>query len=260
VKLPDRVSRLAAPAVGLAVVLVMLESLSRSGVIPRASFPPVTEIFDRLWDLLRTSEYWLTIGRTLRAWGIAMVIGVLIAVPLGMLIGSSRTGYLASKLTIDFLRPIPSVALIPLVILLVGGGPEAKITLAVYASIWPILYNTVYGLGEVDPLLTETARACGTPRRRIATSVALPCAAPFVVTGVRLSAAIALIVVVSTEFLAGASRGIGNTILQASSGAGRMDIVLAATLVAGAIGFAINEGLERLARRAFPWSTVAGAA
>jgi NitT/TauT family transport system permease protein len=245
---------------GLLAVLALWEATIRVGLVDARFVPPPSVVLVRVAELLGREAFLRDVIATVLAWAIALGIAVAVAVPAGLVLGSVRAVRIATRALVELLRPIPSVALIPLVILLVGGGPEAKITLAVYASIWPILYNTVYGLGEVDPLLTETARACGTPQRRIATSVALPCAAPFVVTGVRLSAAIALIVVVSTEFLAGASRGIGNTILQASSGAGRMDIVLAATLVAGAIGFAINEGLERLARRAFPWSAVAGAA
>jgi NitT/TauT family transport system permease protein len=245
---------------GLLTVLAAWEAIARVGLVDARFVPPPSVVLVRLAELLGREAFLRDVIATVLAWAIALGIAVAIAVPAGLVLGSVRAVRVATRALVELLRPIPSVALIPLVILLVGGGPEAKITLAVYASIWPILYNTVYGLDEVDPLLTETARACGTPRLRLATSVALPCAAPFVVTGVRLSAAIALIVVVSTEFLAGASRGIGTTILQASSGAGRMDIVLAATLVAGAIGFTINEGLERLARRTFPWSTVTGAA
>jgi NitT/TauT family transport system permease protein len=244
---------------GLLVAVGIWESVTRAGLVDARFVPPPSVVFVRVAELLGTEAFLRDVIATVLAWAIALGTAVAVAVPAGLVLGSVRAVRVATRALVELLRPIPSVALIPLVILLVGGGPEAKITLAVYASIWPILYNTVYGLGELDPLLTDTARACGVPRRRVAVSVALPAAAPFVVTGVRLSAAIALIVVVSTEFLAGASRGIGSAILQASSGAGRMDIVLAATLVAGTIGFAINEGLERLVRTVFPWSTVAAA-
>jgi NitT/TauT family transport system permease protein len=143
-----------------------------------------------------------------------------------------------------------------LVILVVGGGPEAKITLAVYAAVWPILFNTTYAMAEIDPLLVQSARSCGAGRVGVLLAVALPHAAPFVFTGIRLAGAIALIVVVSTEFLAGASRGIGNFILDASVGGGRMDLVLAGTVVAGIVGYALNESLTALGRRWFRWSAV----
>jgi NitT/TauT family transport system permease protein len=100
----------------------------------------------------------------------------------------------------------------------------------------------------------DTARACGAGRLRTLATVAVPYAAPFVFTGIRLSAAIALIVVVSTEFLAGATLGIGTVILTASSGAGRMDLVLAGAVTAGIIGYLVNEGLAALGRRWLGWS------
>lgn len=241
---------------GLAVFLALWEGTVRSGLVQERFLPPPSVVLGQVVGLLGDESFLRDVIASILAWAIALGIAVAIAVPVGLVLGSVPLVRVATRAIVEFLRPIPSVALIPLVILLVGGGPEAKITLAVYAAIWPILYNTIYALDEIDPLLLETARSCGTSRVRTLTDVALPHAAPFIFTGIRLSGAIALILVVSTEFLAGASRGIGNFILEASSGAGRMDLVLAATLIAGLVGFLINDGLERLGRRLFGWSTI----
>lgn len=233
----------------------------RTGLVQERFLPPPSTVLAGVIDLLGDVPFLRDVIASVLAWAIALLIAIAIAVPLGLVLGSVPGIRVATRAIVEFLRPIPSVALIPLVILLVGGGPEAKITLAVYAALWPILYNTIYALDEIDPLLLETARACGTGKGRMLTSVALPHAAPFIFTGIRMSGAIALILVVSTEFLAGASRGIGNFILEASMGAGRIDLVLAATVIAGLIGYLINDGLERLGRRLFGWSTLsAGAA
>ncbi len=161
----------------------------------------------------------------------------------------------ATRAVVEFLRPIPSVALIPLAIVAMGGGSTTKIALAVYAAVWPILFNTIYALAEIDPLLLDTARSFGLSKARTMATVSLPHALPFIFTGIRLAASIALILIVSTEFLAGARTGIGTFILEASSGAGRMDLVLAGTTVAGVFGLAVNEALERLGRRLFRWQT-----
>lgn len=241
---------------GLIAFLVLWEGAVRAELLDDRFVPPPSIVLARLVGLFGQEAFLRDVIATVLAWAIALVIAIGIAVPAGLVLGSAATVRVATRAIVEFLRPIPSVALIPLVVLLVGGGPEAKITLAVYASVWPILYNTVYALSEIDPLLLETARSCGASGARTVTSVALPHAAPFVFTGIRMSAAIALILVVSTEFLAGASRGIGTFILEASSGGGRMDLVLAATLVAGAVGYLINDGLERLGRRLFGWSTL----
>ncbi|GAA3555357.1 ABC transporter permease [Amycolatopsis ultiminotia] len=246
--------------IGLLGFLLIWEAVVRVGWVDQNDLPPPTVVFARIGQLLGDVEFVRDVVASALAWVIAMAISVVIAVPAGLVLGSVRWLREATKAVVEFLRPIPSVALIPLVLIVIGGGPEAKISLAVYASVWPILFNTIYALAEIDPLLVETARSYGTPRSRILTSVALPHAAPFVFTGIRMAAAISLIVVISTEFLAGAKLGIGQFVLEASSGANRMDLVLAGTVVAGVLGFIVNEGLERLGRRLFRWSTDEGTA
>ena len=128
---------------------------------------------------------------------------------------------------IEFMRPIPSVALIPLGILLWGQGFTMKVILVAYATAWPILYNTIYGVHDVDPIAVQTARAFGLKRGAILRHIDLPSAAPFIFTGIRISASIGLIVVVGCELLASAESGIGSFILFVSSSGGQMDSVLA---------------------------------
>jgi NitT/TauT family transport system permease protein len=241
---------------GLLGFFLIWEGAVRAGLVDKLFLPPPSIVLARMVELLGQPSFVRDVVATVLAWAIALLISIGIAVPAGLLLGSIPWLRDATRAIVEFLRPIPSVALIPLVLLLIGSGPEAKITLAVYAAVWPILFNTIYALGEIDPVLTETAKSYGTSKTRMLTSVALPHAAPFVFTGIRLSASIALILVVSTEFLAGASRGIGEFILEASGSNSRMDYVLAGTVVAGIIGYLINEGLERAGRRLFRWSTV----
>jgi len=243
--------------IGLGGFFVIWEVAARSGLVSE-NIPPASTVFARLYELLGDEAFVRDIIATVLAWAIALAIAIVVAVPAGLLLGSIPGLRVASRAIVELLRPIPSVALIPPALVLIGGGPETKITLAIYASIWPILFNTIYALDEIDPLLQDTARSCGAGRTRLLTSVALPHAAPFIFTGIRLSAAVALIVVISVEFIAGAVRGIGKFSLQAYEGGGRMDLVLAATVVAGVIGYLINEGLERFGRRAFRWSTTTG--
>jgi NitT/TauT family transport system permease protein len=244
--------------IGLGGFFLIWELAARSGLVSTLSIPPPSVVLPRLVEMLGTEQFLRDIIATVLAWAIGLGIAIVIAVPAGLVLGSIPAVRVATRAIVEFLRPIPSVALIPAALVAIGGGPETKITLAVYASVWPILFNTIYALDEIDPLLVDTARSFGTSRARVMTSVALPHAAPFIFTGIRMSAAIALIVVISVEFIAGAVRGIGRFSLEAYEGAGRMDLVIAATLVAGVVGYLINEGLERLGRRWFTWSTVVG--
>lgn len=243
---------------GIAGFLVVWELFGRSGLVPSEYLPPPSVVAVELAKLLGDEAFLRDVIATVLALLIAVAISVGIAVPLGLLLGSSPAVRHATRAVVEFLRPIPSVALIPLVIVLLGVGPETKITLAVYAAIWPILFNTVYALDELDPLLVETARVFGSGRLRVLFAVALPSALPFVFTGIRLAATTSLVVLVSVELLAGGSGGIGQFIMDARSGAGRMDLVLAGTVVAGVIGFLVNEGLERAQRRWVGWSAVTG--
>lgn len=242
-------------AVGVLGLIALAEILPRVGLVNPRYLPPFSEIVPALIERLQTVVFWQALADTLVTWAIGVSVALVAGVVLGILIGSIAVLREATASTIEFLRPIPSVALIPLAIILVGAGPETKISLAVYASVWPILFNTIYALDEIDPLLVDTARSFGFGKGRVMFTVSLPHAAPFVLTGIRMAAATALILVVSTEYLAGGSSGLGSFVLDASTGAGRMDLVLASTLVAGLIGWAINEALEALHRRGLRWST-----
>jgi NitT/TauT family transport system permease protein len=241
---------------GLLGFLLLWEVVVQVGLVSKDFTPPPSVVLVTVVDLLGDPAFIRDIVATMLAWMIALAIAITIGVPAGLLLGSVPALRTATAAIVEFLRPIPVTALVPLVLLVIGSGPEAKISLAVYASLWPIMFNTIYGMGEIDPVLMETARACGTSRFRILSSVALPQTAPFVFTGVRLSATIALIAVVSVEFLAGSRLGLGSFILVAGTGSIRFDLVLAGTVVAGALGYLINEGLERVGRRLFRWSTV----
>ncbi|MFB9909582.1 ABC transporter permease [Allokutzneria oryzae] len=238
---------------GVAGLLLLWELFGRSELVPPGYLPPPSVVLVSLVNLVLDGKFVFDVIATVLAWAIALGIATAVAVPLGLVLGSAPAVRRATRTVVELLRPIPSVALIPLVIILFGGGPEAKIVLAVYASVWPILFNTIYALDELDPLLVDTARVFGTSRPRVLATVALPSAAPFVMTGIRTSAAIALIVVVSTELLAGSALGLGQFILTAGSGGGQMDLVLAGTVVAGLVGYLVNAGFEWVQRRYFAW-------
>jgi NitT/TauT family transport system permease protein len=242
--------------VGLGVFLGAWELACALGALPADYIPPPSVVSTRLALLLTAdSDFQLDTIATILACLIATAIATGIAVPLGLLLGSMRGVRVATRALVEFLRPLPSVALIPLVMLLMGGGPETKITLGVYAAVWPILFNTIYSLDEIDPLALDTARSFGFSRARTMFTVALPHAAPFISTGIRVSASITLIVVVTAELIIGGEGGIGGFILKASTGGGEMDLVIAGTFVIGLIGYALNTGLERIQLRLFRWSS-----
>jgi NitT/TauT family transport system permease protein len=244
--------------VGLIGFLALWELVSRTGLVLAEYLPPPSQVGVRLVELTVDGGFVADVIATVLAWAIALGIATAVAVPVGLLLGQIPWLRRSTQSLVEFLRPIPSIALIPLVLILLGGGPQSKIALAVYAAVWPILFNTVYALGEIDPQRIEAARSFGLGRGAVLRRVALPSAAPFVMTGIRLSAAVALIVVVTTELIAGGRGGLGQFIAVSRSGGGAMDVVLAGALTAGIIGYLVNLALERAQRQWLGWSEEVG--
>lgn len=240
---------------GVAAFLIVWEAASLSGLVNATYVPPPSIVLVALVRSLGDATFLADTVSTVLSWLIAGLLATLIGVGFGLLLGSAPRLRTASTMVVEFLRPLPGVALIPLVIAMVGTDAQTKIVLATFASVWPILFNTIYALGELDPQLLDVADSFRVPRWRTAVWIKLPAIAPFVLTGIRFATAIALISLVSTEFLTGGTIGLGQYIYVAGSSGGRMDIVLAGTVVAGLLGCAMNVALSVVQRRLLPWSS-----
>lgn len=245
--------------VGLGILGVLLafgvcEAVSRAGIVRRTYLPPASDVLARAVELAGDSAFLDGIGATLRAWALGLALACVIAVPVGLLLGSVPVVAGAVRAIVEFLRPLPSVALIPLVSLLLGSGTETEVALIAYASVWPILFNTMYGLGEGEPLAKDTLRAFGFGRAAVLLRVELVGAAPFIAAGIRISAAVALILAVATELLSGFGEGLGIFIAQAQLATDGTRDVLAGVVWAGVLGLVINGVLVWGERRLFPWT------
>ena len=155
----------------------------------------------------------------------------------------------------EFLRPIPSVALILLVSLLLGPGLRMMVTLIVYGAIWPVLYNTIAGIDDVDPVARETHRAFGFSRLAAIRMVSLPSAAPFIATGIRLASAVAIILDIAAGYITGPINGpgIGAFIAQESTGAGNITAHPGRDGVGGPLGLVLDLLLIQAQRRLLRW-------
>lgn len=235
--------------------LGIAEIVSRSGIfVDPKYFPPVSAVLARAVQLTGDPGFVADVGSTLTAWALALLVAILVGVPAGILLATSRTGYIVSSSVIAAIRPIPAVALIPLALLVLGNGTGMKVGLAVFGIIWPILFNTIYGVRDVDPVARDTARSYGMRGTRMLRHVILPSAAPFILTGLRIAASLGFVIVVGTELFAGASSGIGAFILLTSSGGGDTTTVMAGAVWAGIIGLVINIVLVQIDRRFFGWA------
>jgi ABC-type nitrate/sulfonate/bicarbonate transport system permease component len=239
------------PWLGVAAVLGLFELLTRTDVISSRHFPPPTEMFAALGDEVVTAEFWAAVGNTLEGWAIGLAVAAAIAIPVGIVVGSSSSLYRSVRAVIEFLRPIPSVALIPLAVLIWGSGLESKVFLAAFASTWPLLMQTLYGVQDVDPVATDTARSFGLSRAQRLFYVTLPSAVPYIATGVRISAAVALILAVTAELVIG-SPGLGREINIARQGEA-VDIMYGLIVVTGLLGWGVNILFTRIERRVLHW-------
>jgi ABC-type nitrate/sulfonate/bicarbonate transport system permease component len=246
-----RVPYWALPWIGVVSVLALFELLSRSQLISSRNFPPVTEWTQALVDLIDDGDFWTAVGNTMQGWALGLGIAMAIAIPLGIVLGSSRLLYRALRAVIEFLRPIPSVALIPLAVLVWGTGLSSKVFLAAFASTWPLLMQTLYGVQDVDPVATDTARSFGFGRAQRLARVTLPSTIPYIATGIRISSSVALILAITAELVIG-SAGLGREINLARQG-GAVDLMYALIVVTGLLGWALHACLARVERRVLHW-------
>jgi ABC-type nitrate/sulfonate/bicarbonate transport system permease component len=239
------------PWLGVAAVLGLFELLTRADVISSRHFPPPTEMFAALGDEVVTADFWAAVGNTMQGWAIGLAVAAAIAIPVGIVVGSSALLYRSVRAVVEFLRPIPSVALIPLAVLIWGSGLESKVFLAAFASTWPLLVQTLYGVQDVDPVATDTARSFGLSRGQRLVHVTLPSAVPYIATGVRISAAVALILAVTAELVIGAP-GLGREINIARQGEA-VDVMYGLIAVTGLLGWGVNIVFTRVERRVLHW-------
>jgi ABC-type nitrate/sulfonate/bicarbonate transport system permease component len=232
-------------------VLALFDVLPRIGLLPRDHFPPISETLGTLFEQLGDASFWEAVGNTLQGWALGLGIAAALAIPIGIVIGSNRLLYRAMRGLIEFLRPIPSVALIPLAILIYGTGLQSKVFLAAFASFWQLLVATLYGVQDVDPVATDTARSFGFSRAQRLFRVTLPSAVPYIATGLRIASAVSLILTVTAELVIG-SAGLGRSINVARSG-GNVELMYALIIATGVMGVLLNTIFVRTERRVLRW-------
>lgn len=240
-------------ATGLLALAVAVEILSRTGLVPNETLPPASTTLVTAAGLLADPAFLVHVGGTLLAWAIGLGLAVVIGVGAGIGLGVVPRAADAASATVELLRPIPSVALIPIAILLVGRGLDMKVVLAAYAATWPILVSTLAGVRATDPVALDTARAYGLRGGAIVRHVVLPSAAPYAMSGIRVAAAIALIVVVSAELLAGGGSGIGTWMLGVSGAGVARELLYAGIVVTGLLGLAVTAVVDVGERRLVGW-------
>ena len=238
-------------AAGIVGFLVTWQLLPTLGLVDPRYFPTATATLAQLGQDLRDLEFWRNVGRTMTAWAIGLLIATVLAVVLGTIIGLVPFLRRATHTTVEFLRPIPSVALIPLAVLLYGYQLQAALIIIVFASFWQVFIQVLYGVADVDAVARDTARSFGLSRGSRILNLVFPTALPYLMTGLRLAAAVALILAITAEMFIG-NPGLGREIVFAQS-AGNWPAVYALVVVTGLLGLAINLVFRAIERRSLSW-------
>jgi sulfonate transport system permease protein len=234
------------------LLLAIWQFLSAQGVFRPTLLPSPLIIAQTSWDLLKTGELEKNLAISLLRVLQGFAVGAGLGLVLGLALGLSERLRQLSRLLTEFLRPIPTIAWVPILILWMGIDEGSKITVIAIGSFWPVFLNTLEGVRQTDPHYLEVARVLEKPRWVLVSRVMLPSALPSIFTGLRVGMGIAWASVVGAELIA-ASSGIGYMILYARE-VSQPDVVLCGVAAIGLTGLVIDSLLRWLERALLKWN------
>jgi ABC-type nitrate/sulfonate/bicarbonate transport system permease component len=239
-------------AAGIAVLLTLWQWGSTQVTNERA-LPSLPAVASALGGSLADPTVWVaiaqTIGLALLGWAIGGVLGIAI----GVLVGTSDIASSATRAVFDFLRPIPAIVILPLALLLFGPTPQLGLFLIVFGIFLPVAAQTAAGVLSCDPVARDTARSFGMSRMEILWRVVIPGTTPYIGTAMRVTAPVALVMIVVAGMLGGAP-GIGNLFTIAQY-AGRYVDLFAYVVILGALGLLLQVATTRTERALLHWHT-----
>jgi len=243
--------------VAILALLLFWETAPRLGLVDATFLPPFSEVAAAWVELVGNGQLatnaQASLVRSFSGFGLA----VLIAVPLGLLIGWYKPVANLLGPLLEVFRNTAALALLPVFVLLLGIGETSKITIVLYACTWPILLNTISAVRGVDPTLLRLARSMDLSGIRLFQKVILPASVPTVFTGIRLAGAVSILVLVAAEMV-GAKAGLGY-LINASQYNFAIPQMYAGIITISAIGVTFNQILVALERRFTSWRVPVGA-
>jgi NitT/TauT family transport system permease protein len=235
----------------IVIFLLLWEVAPRLGLINRTFLPPFSEIVVKGVQYAAAGkllpQVLVSVERAAGGFG----LGVVTAVPLGILLGWYRPLEAYLNPLLQLLRQTNPVSLFPAFILFFGIGYATNIAIIFWVVVWPILLGTINGVRQADPALVKYARSVGLPNARIFTKVVLPSAIPSIITGVRLAATYSFLMLVVSEMV-GASSGLGYLIVNAQYLLS-VHLLYVGVIVLALLGIASNWALVALERRLGAW-------
>ncbi|MGH1590418.1 aliphatic sulfonate ABC transporter permease SsuC [Methylobacterium sp. P5_C11] len=248
----DRLRDTALPWLLPAAILLGWQGAVSAGLVSNRFMPAPLDVVRAGWEAGRTGELWTNLGvSTLRALA-GFVVGGGIGFALGLANGLSRVSERLTDTSVQMVRNVPHLSLIPLVILWFGIGEEAKLFLVALGVFFPIYANTLHGIRSVDPGLVEMGRVYGMSRTALFTRVVLPGALPSIFVGLRYGLGIMWLTLIVAETIS-ASSGLGYMAMQAREFM-LVDVVVLAILIYAGLGKLADALTRQLERTCLAWN------
>ena len=233
------------------VFFSLWELLPTCGIVNPKFLTPASEVIKTLWGLIASGELYKHFLISLKRISCGLGLAILVACPLGIIMGWFRNVELSIDAPLQAGRQVSALALFPVFILFFGIGELSKVVIIFWASVWPVLLNTITGVKNIDPLLIKSARSMDASELTLFRKVVLPAAAPSIFTGVRLGASYAFMVLVAAEMI-GANSGLGFLVLN-SQEIFKIPEMYAAITALGLFGLTINNLLLSFEKRVSKW-------
>lgn len=242
-------------ALTLLSLLLVWWLVTRIGWVEPLFLPSPSDILTRAWLLLSQgymdASLWQHLGASLGRIGVALIAATLTAIPIGIAIGYNRVARGVLDPLIEFYRPVPPLAYLPLIVIWCGIGELSKVLLIYLAIFAPIAIATATGVRTVDPVKLRAAQSLGASRGQLIRHVILPSALPEILTGIRIGLGVGWSTLVAAELIA-ATRGLG-FMVQSAAQFLVTDVVVLGILLIAMIAFALEMGLRALQRKLVPW-------
>lgn len=235
------------------ILIVLLAWQLAASAEDLGGVPPPLAVFGALVGQFTSGAVWAPLASTLTSWAGSLGLSIAAGISIGFVLGSSRIAYRMSVFLLDFLRTIPALVLVPLVVLLLRSEMESKMLLAFLGAVWAVIMQTIYGARDVDPVARDVFASFRVRAYDRITRLLLPSALPYIATGVRLAAAICLLVTISAEIIIPAG-GFGEEIVTHQLG-GAVPEMYAYILLCGLLGVVVNLVFLKLESVVLAWHT-----
>jgi len=246
--LPLRLLLILAP---WAAMIAVWYGIAVSGWINPGLVPTPAAVVDRFWQLLTADKLLVHMWMSTQRVFIGVVFGIVLAVPVGFLLGWYRGARRFVDPLVNFFRALPPIALIPLVIVYFGIGEPAKIAILFYAAFFAGVIVMYEGISQISPIFVRVARTLGATDVEVFRKVILPLTVPHILTALRVALGVAWATLVASELIA-AQQGLG-AMIQNAAAFFQLDIIYVGIICIGLIALAMDLALRAFSRRLVAW-------